>query len=145
MKKGVDYIGVTVVFYCHDGKGNLLLNKRSKNCRDEVGRWDCGGGSMKVGETFEQTVRREVEEEYGCQIKNLHFCAVNNVLRKNGAENTHWVALIFTALVDPEKVKNGDPEKIDEIAWFSVEKLPQPLHSMLQTHLKMVQKQGFLL
>jgi hypothetical protein len=32
MKKGVDYIGVTVVFACHDGEGNYLFAKRGKNC-----------------------------------------------------------------------------------------------------------------
>ncbi len=52
MKKGIDYIGVTCVFYCHDGKGKLLLHKRSENCRDEKGRWDCGGGAMELGETL---------------------------------------------------------------------------------------------
>lgn len=51
MRQGFDYIGVTTVFYCHDGKGNLLLHKRSQTCRDEKGRWDCGGGALKFGET----------------------------------------------------------------------------------------------
>jgi ADP-ribose pyrophosphatase YjhB (NUDIX family) len=41
------------------------MHCRSKNCRDEQGCWDCGGGSMEFGETFEETVKREVEEEYG--------------------------------------------------------------------------------
>ena len=27
LRKGVDFIGVTCVFYCHDGQGNLLLPK----------------------------------------------------------------------------------------------------------------------
>ncbi len=64
LKKGVDFIGITCVFYCHDGKGKLLLHKRSKNCRDEVGRWHVGGGSMEFGEDFEETVKREIKEEY---------------------------------------------------------------------------------
>lgn len=43
MKPGVDYIGVCVVYLCHDGQGNFVMNKRGKNCRDEVGKWDIGG------------------------------------------------------------------------------------------------------
>ena len=38
LKRGVNFIGVTCVFVCHDGKGRFLLHKRSKNCRDEQGR-----------------------------------------------------------------------------------------------------------
>lgn len=42
--KGVDYIGVCVVYFCHDGKGEFVMAKRSSNARDEHGRWDIGGG-----------------------------------------------------------------------------------------------------
>lgn len=142
MKKGVDYIGVTVVFYCHDGKGNLLLQKRSQNCKDEKGRWDCGGGSVEVGESFEEAVKREIMEEYCAVPKSLQFTGVNNVIRDNEGEKTHWVALLFSAELDRKKVKIGDPEKIDEINWFSINNLPQPQHSMLLTHLNFVKKAG---
>ncbi len=51
MLKGVDYIGITVTHWVHDGAGNVLLNLRSANCRDEHGRWDICGGSVDFGET----------------------------------------------------------------------------------------------
>lgn len=140
MEQGIDFIGITCVFYCHDGKGNLLLHKRSQKCRDEKGKWDCGGGAMKFGETFEQTVRREVVEEYKCQIKNLNFVGVNNVIRKNEGRKTHWIAVLFAVQLDPKKVKIGVPEKMDEIGWFKPNKLPKPLHSMYLTHLEYVKK-----
>ncbi len=35
MKKGEDFTGVTIVYFCHDGNGNFLMKKRSANCRDE--------------------------------------------------------------------------------------------------------------
>ncbi len=60
LKPGVDYIGVTTSFYCNDGKGNFLLHKRSKNTRDENGRWDPGGGQLEFGEKPEKGVLREV-------------------------------------------------------------------------------------
>ena len=140
MKQGLDYIGVTCVFYCHDGKGNLLLHKRSNKCRDEKGRWDCGGGAMKVGETFEQTVRREVKEEYCTVVKKLQLAGVSNVLRKQQGKLTHWIAVLFAAQVNPEKVKIGDPEKMEKIGRFKPNKLPKPLHSMFLTHLKYVKE-----
>ncbi len=144
MKQGFDYIGVTCVFYCYDSKGRLLLHKRSKNCRDEIGRWDAGGGSMKFGETFEQAVRREVREELCVDIEKLTFVDVNNVIRNHNGRKTHWIAVLFACLIDPKKVKNGDPKKITEIDWFYPNKLPKPLHSMYLTHLEFVKKKGIL-
>ncbi|MBI2052790.1 MAG: NUDIX domain-containing protein [Candidatus Ryanbacteria bacterium] len=87
-RKGVDFIGVTCVFFCHDGDGRLLMHKRSRNCRDEKGRWDCGSGSMEFGENFEEAVRREIKEEYHVEPEDLKFCGVTNVIRNNKGEKT---------------------------------------------------------
>lgn len=129
LQRGIDYIGVTVVFFCHDGKGKYLLHKRSKNCRDEIGNWDPGGGSMEHGESFEEAVRREVKEEYSVEAKELMHVGTWNVVRKNNKTKSHWVAIIFKVKVDSDKVKIGDPEKMDEIGWFEEENWPNPLHS----------------
>jgi len=143
LKKGVDFTGIVCVFYCHDGQGNLLMHKRGQNCRDEQGVWDCGGGSMEFGETFEQAAKREIQEEYGVTPKNLHVCGVENVLREHKGRQTHWVAVIFSAQVNPKKVILGEPDKMDEIAWFPVNKLPKLLHSKLKAHLKVVQASNY--
>lgn len=140
MKSGFDYIGVTCVFYCYDSKGRLLLHKRSKKCKDENNRWDCGGGSVEFGESFEEAVKREVKEEYSSNIKKLTFAGINNVIRKHKGKRTHWVAVLFACLVDPKKAKIGDPDKMADIGWFYPNELPKPLHSMYLTHLEFVKK-----
>ena len=106
MKQGIDYIGVTVCFYCHDGKSNLLLNKRSQNCRDEKGRWDCGGGAIKFGETWEQGVRREIKEEYGTEVIDYSFLGNREVLREQEGRRTHWISFDFKVLIDKSKVNS---------------------------------------
>lgn len=140
MKIGVDYIGVTVNFFCYDRKGNLLLQKRSNKARDEHNRWDCGGGAVRFGETFEEAVKREMKEEYCCVPIKLDFAGVNNVLRVNQGIKTHWVCLIYAVLVDPKRVKIGDKKKIDDLRWFRKNKLPKPLHSMYINHLKFIER-----
>jgi 8-oxo-dGTP diphosphatase len=142
LKKGVDFIGVTCVFYCHDGKGNVLMHKRSKNCRDEIGRWDTGSGSMEFGETPEQCVTREIQEEYCVKPKKIQLCGVRNVLRMNGETKTHWIAFLFLAHVDPKRVAIGESEKMEELSWFSLKKLPKPLHSAFRDQLKIIRKFG---
>ncbi|HBR80286.1 MAG: RNA pyrophosphohydrolase [Candidatus Uhrbacteria bacterium GW2011_GWE2_45_35] len=134
LKRGLDYIGVCCVFFCHDGQGNLLLHKRSANCRDEQGCWDCGGGSMEFGETFEEAACREISEEYGTAPLEIQFVTTRNVLRENNGQPTHWMANIFVAKLDPTLVKNGEPEKIEELGWFPFDTLPEPLHSQLTRH-----------
>ncbi len=141
-QRGIDFIGVTCVFYCHDGKGNLLLHKRSNACRDEQGRWDVGGGAMEFGETFEDAVRREIGEEYGVEPISLRLVGVRNVLRKHNERDTHWIAVLFCAEVDRDEVHRGDPEKMDAIGWFSPDDLPAPVHSMLLNHLQDIRDSG---
>lgn len=140
LKKGVDFIGVTCVFYCHDNQGRLLMHKRSKNCRDEQGNWDVGGGSLEFGEEFEQGVKREIMEEYCCEVKKLKYIQTINVIRQNNGTQTHWIALLFTALVDPKSVKIGEPDAMDEIGWFTEDSLPSPLHSKFLNHYDVVKK-----
>lgn len=131
MKKGEDYIGVTASFFCHDGEGNYVLQKRSTNCRDEHGRWDCGGGGVELGDTIEQTLRKEIREEYGVEVGDVEFLGVRDVHREHEGRKTHWVSIDHRVLVDRSKVHNGEPHKFEEIGWFTLDELPEPLHSML--------------
>jgi 8-oxo-dGTP diphosphatase len=129
MEKGVDYIGVTVCYLCHDGHGNILLNKRGAKARDEQGKWDPGGGGVEFGDTVEATLKKEIGEEYGTDVLDFEFLGYRDLLREMNGKKTHWVTLDFIVLVDREKAKNGEPHKFDEIGWFTFDTLPSPLHS----------------
>jgi 8-oxo-dGTP diphosphatase len=135
MKKGQDYTGVTIVFACHDGKGSYLLSKRGVECRDEHGTWDPGGGGLEFDDTVESTLRKEIAEEYCTDVLDFEFLGYRDVHRENNGVKTHWVALDFKVLVDREKVKNGEPHKLEEIRWFTLDNLPTPLHSQFPTFL----------
>ncbi|MFA6190497.1 MAG: NUDIX domain-containing protein [Candidatus Staskawiczbacteria bacterium] len=137
MKKGEDFIGVTVVYFCHDGDGNFLFNKRSKNCRDEVGNWDCGGGGLEFEDTVEDTLKKEIKEEYCVDILNYEFLGYRDVHRNRNGIKNHWIALDFKVLVDRNKVKNGEPHKFEEIGWFKIDNLPSPLHSQIPNAIKL--------
>jgi ADP-ribose pyrophosphatase YjhB (NUDIX family) len=129
MRKGFDYVGVTVSFYCHDGQGNVVLHKRTENCRDEHNKWDCGGGGVEFGLSIEENLRKEVMEEYCVEVLDYEFLAYRDVHRVHNGEKTHWIALDFKVLVDREKVKIGEPEMASEIGWFKFDQLPENLHS----------------
>lgn len=132
MKIGIDFIGITTPFYCNDGKGKFLLHKRSKNCRDEQGTWDPGGGQLEFGQTLEKSVLREIEEEYGCRGIIQEQLPAHSILRTHDGKKTHWIAIPFFILVNKDEVKNNEPEKIDELGWFTLDNLPHPLHTGFQ-------------
>jgi ADP-ribose pyrophosphatase YjhB (NUDIX family) len=137
LRRGVEFIGVSCAFICHDGKGRILLGKRSQNCRDEQGTWDFGGGSHEFGATLVQTVKREIKEEYGVKAADLKFIKVYDAHRQLAdGTPTHWVVALFAAKVDPAKVKNNEPYKIDEIGWFKPDQLPESMHSQAAHNIK---------
>jgi ADP-ribose pyrophosphatase YjhB (NUDIX family) len=129
LKKGVDYTGVTVVYLCHDGRGNYVLNKRGNQARDEHGTWDSGGGGLEFNDTVEDTLKKEIKEEYCTNVLDYQFLGFRDIHRVNEGKSTHWIALDFKVLVNREKVKNGEPHKFDEIGWFKLREFPQPMHS----------------
>lgn len=132
MKIGVDYVGISTPFYCNDGQGNFLLHKRSKNCRDENDNWDPGSGKLDFGISIEENVLKEVAEEYGCKGEIQERLPAHDIFREHDGVKTHWVAIPFFIKINPKEAKNNEPEKIDEIGWFRLDNLPQPLHSGFQ-------------
>jgi len=135
MKKGIDYIGLGVAFYCHDGEGNYLFHKRSERCRDEHHCWDCGGGGLKFGETISEGVLREIKEEYGVEPLEIEELGYGDVLRNIEGVETHWILFRFKVLVDRSKVINNEPDKHSELGWFKINNLPEPLHSQIPKEL----------
>lgn len=129
MIPGVDCPAVSIVFFCHDGKGNYLFNKRSVNCRDEHGRYDPGGGLLELHETIDELLNRELKEEYAVTPISYEFLGMREMHRSNEGQKTHWIALDFKVLVDRKLVKNNEPRKFDELIWRTMNNLPSPMHS----------------
>lgn len=138
MIKGINFVGVAVVFFCHDGKGNFLMQKRSKNTRDEHDKWDIGAGGVEVKDSVENTLKKEIKEEYCCNVLSYEFLGFRDVLRKHKEKITHWVTLDFKVLVNSKLVKNGEPHKFSEIGWFRKNTMPKSntCHSQIPKFMK---------
>lgn len=101
-------------------------------CRDEQGKWDpVAGGGLKFGESIEEAARREIKEEGCADVKELEFIGYRDVFRKEGDQQTHWVAFDFRAKIDPAQAKIGEPHKCDEQLWVTIAELEKMdnLHS----------------
>lgn len=143
MKPGRDHIGISIVYFCHDGQGNFVMAKRSQNARDEKGKWDTGGGAMEFGHTVEETLKKEIKEEYSTDVLAFDFLGYRDVHRAHEGERTHWVALDFKVLVDKKKVKIGEPHKFDDLQWFRLGNIPENLYSQLRKFFEKYKKQLF--
>ena len=61
------------------------------------------GGTIEFGETSQQTVYREIQEELGLQVSNLRFLVtLENIFSYNGQEG-HEIVLVYDGeFVDPQ-------------------------------------------
>lgn len=51
--------------------------------------------------------------------------------RKHDGQPTHWIALDFKVLINPNTVANGEPHKFDDVQMFTFASMPEELHSQL--------------
>ena len=139
MKKGVDYIGVSVGATILNDKGELFLAKRSRLCKNERGCWETPGGSVEYGETLANAVKREIKEEYGVDIKLLEqFPASDHIIP---SDKQHWVATSFLAKIKKgQEPKIMEPTRCDAIGWFPLDKLPKPLSLITQMDIKYLKR-----
>lgn len=135
-RKGIDSIGVCIVFSCHDGAGNYVLAKRTEQCRDEHGTWEPGSGAVELGDSPIDTLTKEIQEEYGTTPISYEFMGYRDMHREHQGKKTHWIALDYRVLVDPSTVRNMEPHKHDEIGWFKLGEFPEPLHSQYPAYLE---------
>ena len=135
-KKGVDFTGITVVYFCHDGEGKFIMAKRSENARDEKGCWDIGGGGLEFGELIEDALRREIKEEYCTDVLDYKFLGYRDVRREQDGVSTHWIALDFKVQTDSQKVAIGELHKFDDIGFFTLNTIPKNSHSQFPEFLR---------
>lgn len=135
MKRGIDYIGVSVGAMLFNDRGELFLSKRSSQTSNEAGCWETPGGSVEFGETLEAAVRREIGEEYGVEIEILdRFPAADHIIP---GERQHWVATTFLAKIrEGQAARIMEPHKCEAIGWFPLDGLPEPLSLITKLDLR---------
>jgi mutator protein MutT len=109
-----------------DGQGRVLLHRRTDN-----GRWALPGGAIEIGETAEQAVVREVEEETGYKVSVVRLIGIysdplhTTITYPDGNVNA-YVAIAFEC-----RVVGGSPATSDEtsaVDWFKRDALPPAFH-----------------
>ncbi|KKU64278.1 MAG: MutT/NUDIX family protein [Candidatus Amesbacteria bacterium GW2011_GWA1_47_16] len=114
-------------------KNNILLYLRdNKPGIPYPNMWDMPGGGREEGESFEETARREIKEEFGVRPINIKYIGSEYY---SGREA--WRFICFLDQEEYEKIKLGDEGKkykfftLDEISNLN---LIQPLKNFINNN-----------
>ncbi|WP_248929692.1 NUDIX hydrolase [Paenibacillus hamazuiensis] len=128
------FVGSVVII--KDSQGRILMQQR----RHPYGTWGLPGGLMELGESTEDTARREVLEETGLSIGELHLIDVfsgkdNFVVAENGDEFyavviAYWTDDVRGKLINDEKESLG-------CAFMQVNKLPD---TVVKSHKRIIER-----
>ncbi len=113
-------VGATLLALNKDHQ--LLMIKRIDN-----GCWGVPGGAMELGESLENTVKRETQEEIGIDVKDLELFGVYSGQElyyryPNGAEVYNVSVVYITRNFQGEVKVNSDEHS--EYKYFDVHYLP---------------------
>jgi len=139
MKAGIDYIGVSVGALIFNEKGEVLLLKRSQNAKNEKGKWEAPGGAVDFWEKREEALKREMEEELGVEVEIVDLIHVIDELLDK--DKQHWVGTSYIAKIKGNKrPRIAEPHKHDDIGWFDINDLPNPLSWVSQKDIEVYKK-----
>ncbi len=112
-------VGVGVIIL---KEGKVLLCERLAS--HGAGSYSLPGGHMEHGESFEDTARREVEEETGLTdivVKDMVCVSSDRVYGK------HFITIGMTAEWKSGEPICKEPEKAANWKWYGVDELPENL------------------
>jgi 8-oxo-dGTP diphosphatase len=124
-------VGILVIL---KSENYILLGKRKGS--HGHGEWSFPGGHLEMGETPIDCGRRELLEETGIDISNLHPVDIgytNDIFYK---DNKHYITL-YQLYTIPDKLTPIliEPEKCFEWGWFDINNLPEPLFLCIKNYL----------
>jgi len=113
------HIGLGTQIIVRNDNGEILLSKRSKEIC--FGEWELPGGHIEFGETFEQCVSRECQEELGIEVMVSNLVSV----APNFIQGNHYIVFVFLASSFKGTPKNMEPDVHSEMKWFPEDQMPE--------------------
>lgn len=107
------------------GSKGILLVRRDKD--PGKGLWSIPGGGVELGETQEESVVREVEEETGVQCAIIDLVSTANLITpdETGRIEFHYLLNHYLARALTETTIPETPEA--EVSWFHPDYLPDDM------------------
>jgi ADP-ribose pyrophosphatase YjhB (NUDIX family) len=101
-----------------DEAGRIALVRHHAHSGWEESRWVPPGGILEAGETADQAFRREVREETGLEVADLHVTRIfNNAYEEPSGKRYPFYFVQFVARAKTRDLHPDDSE-VREAAWF---------------------------
>lgn len=105
--------------------GKVLLQKRADN-----GKWSIHGGAVELGETYLQTLERELKEEINVKPINPQLMGIytgKNFYFEYPNGDKIFDSLCVFLVEKYEGNLQKDDEEVTDLQWFDLENLPEQL------------------
>ena len=101
--------------FIYDEQGNILLGKRSVTKKNNPGLWSpLVNGTNSFGETYEENIIREAQEEIGISLEKVEYVAKVRVKEKH-----NFFVTFFSTCIPHDQKLVIDPSEIEELRWYS--------------------------
>ena len=113
----------------HDGKGNVLLQKRHPKAQDSPDCWDfSAAGHVDEDESYEVAAKREMEEELG--LKNSPLDPLFKFYTDKIKDGMHIRRFnkVFLAQAQPTAVRPNLTE-LGGVEWFAKSQITEMIHN----------------
>lgn len=100
-----------------------MIHRIKKQNDMHAGKWNGLGGKLEPGETPEECARREIWEESGLKVENLHWKGFLTFPQFSNQED--WYAFVFVAEADQDEVIDSAE---GQLRWI-------PNHELLELNL----------
>jgi len=111
-----------VIFSILDEELKVLLIKR--RIWPYEGMWAIPGGFMKMDESLETAAYRELAEETGVTSENVYLEQLYTFGQPDRDPRTRVITVAYFALVSADKISAQAADDAEDVAWFSVYRLP---------------------
>lgn len=109
---------VRVAALIENSNGEFLLIKQTKKKREY---WLLPGGGIEFGETAEQALQRELQEELNLSIDRAHFLLLNESIDPDGER--HLLQIVFRVEIETVEALKVQEKVVKDVHFFSIDQI----------------------